>query len=45
MASLEATTMKTMKAALYREFGGPISIENVPIPRALLGGVVLEVNI
>lgn len=33
-----------MKAAIYREFQAPLSIESVPDPQAPVGGVVLEVQ-
>lgn len=33
-----------MKAAVYRSFGGPINIEDVPMPKAAPGGVVVEVK-
>ena len=33
-----------MKAAVYREFGGPIRVEDVPVPHAPPGGVVVEVK-
>lgn len=32
-----------MKAAVYRSFGGPIRIENVPVPVAPQDGVVIQV--
>jgi alcohol dehydrogenase len=35
---------KTMKAAMYRSFGGPIRVETVPRPTAPLDGVVIEVQ-
>lgn len=33
-----------MKAAVYHEFGGKISVEDVPKPSAPPGGVVVEVR-
>jgi alcohol dehydrogenase len=33
-----------MKAAIFDTFGGPISIETVPDPSVVAGGVVLQVN-
>jgi alcohol dehydrogenase len=33
-----------MKAALYTNFQGPVSIENVPDPKPIEGGVVLKVT-
>jgi alcohol dehydrogenase len=33
----------TMRAARYHAFGGPIAVEEVPVPRAAAGGVVLRV--
>jgi alcohol dehydrogenase len=32
-----------MKAAVYRSFGGPIRVENVPVPVAPQDGVVIQV--
>ena len=33
-----------MKAAVYREFGGPIRVENIPIPTCPVDGVVVQVG-
>jgi|EP01047_Picozoa_sp_COSAG01_P054259 alcohol dehydrogenase len=33
-----------MRAAVYHEFGGPIQVEDVPVPLAPAGGVVLQVR-
>jgi alcohol dehydrogenase len=33
-----------MRAAVYREFGGPIRIEQIPIPTCPIDGVVLQVQ-
>eukprot|EP00977_Amphora_coffeiformis_P006878 scaffold1506_cov179-Amphora_coffeaeformis.AAC.15 len=34
----------TMKAAVYRQFGGPIRVENVPIPKCPADGVIVQVK-
>jgi threonine dehydrogenase-like Zn-dependent dehydrogenase len=39
-----AGSAATMRAAVYHEFGGPIVIEEVPMPLAPAGGVVIEVR-
>lgn len=39
-----ASLPKTMKAARYYEFEGPIRVETVPVPVAPDGGVVVEVR-
>ena len=36
-------TVMTMRAAVYRSFGGPIQVENVPLPPAPQDGVVIQV--
>ena len=33
-----------MKAAVYREFGGRIRVENIPIPKCPVDGVVVQVG-
>jgi alcohol dehydrogenase len=37
------TTTVTMRAAMYRSFGGPIRIEQVPVPVTPRNGVVVQV--
>jgi len=33
-----------MRAAVYRHFGGPIRVENVPVPECPADGVIVQVK-
>jgi alcohol dehydrogenase len=43
LSSASSGTGRMMKAAVYREFGGPIRVEEVPIPSVPADGILLQV--